>query len=89
MRECGAAQISVPFAEESFDPGDMLLINGAHLTLPGFGVAQENKKLRLAWIVRGRRDVLLDPLEERGGSKNVMMLLSSPQLHLCSPSLGE
>lgn len=62
MRECGAAWISVPFAEESFDPGDMLIINGSHLTLPGFGVAQENKKLRLAWIGRGRSDVLLDPI---------------------------
>lgn len=62
-RECGAAQISVPFAEESFDPGDVLIINGSHLTLPGFGVTQENKKLRLGWIVRGRRDVF-DPTEE-------------------------
>lgn len=61
MREYRAARISVPFAEESFDPGDVLIINGSHLTLPGFGVVQENKELRLAWIGRGRRDVLLDP----------------------------
>lgn len=46
-KEDGNAQISMPFADKSFDPGGMLIISGAYLTLPGFGVVQENKKPRL------------------------------------------
>lgn len=43
--EDGAARISVPFAEESFDCGGVLIISGTCLILPGFGVVQENKRL--------------------------------------------
>lgn len=71
------------FAEESFDPGDVLIINGSRLTLSGFGVVQENKKLRLAWIVRVKSDALPDPTEKQSSFKNVMMLQSSPPVHLC------
>jgi hypothetical protein len=43
------------------------------LTLLSFGVVQKNKKLRLAWIIKGKSDAVLDPLEERGSFKNTIM----------------
>lgn len=34
-REYGAVHISMPFVEESFDPGDMLIINDTHFDTTG------------------------------------------------------
>jgi hypothetical protein len=61
----------MPFAEESFDPGDVLIISGTHLTLLGFGIVQENKKLRLVWIKRGKRKCTSGSLEEQSNFINV------------------
>lgn len=40
----GAGHISIPFVEESFDSGDMLIINALILTPPSFGVTKMSKK---------------------------------------------
>lgn len=56
----------IAFAEDAFDRGDMLIINGSHLTLPGFGVVHENKKPRLPWILKGRGNALPESMDEQG-----------------------